>query len=246
MFRSLIIATAALCASHAFGADMVPKAAPSVAAPVSASNFYIGAMGVASKQRAAIEQVAIPPSGDLKPAGMSAGAVAGYGGWNGNAFFAVEADAAYDWQKDANLCVSLKDCSVRPTWLMTQRVVVGMTLSGITGTIPSRTLTRSPNSQWPTTAMVAPSLASTLAMPYLTAGVAERRLGACMTGECGKDWITGYVLGGGVRAPLTLTTSFDVSYLYAKYNQDFTLPSQLGTVKNGSEHMFRFGLIAHM
>lgn len=213
--RSLILCAALLSfASDVRAADMpaAPSAVKAAAiAPVatSASGFYFGGTGVAAKTRGNFG------SGDVTPSGSMAGVVAGYALYAGQALFAVEADGQYSFARQSKDCANGL-CDMKPTWLMSQRIVVGMPLTTLMGT--TQRVASVPPSQWPTPLNAPATLASATAMPYLTAGIAERRFQTCIDAAvCENVWHTGWTAGGGLRVPVSAGFTADLGYLYIGY-----------------------------
>lgn len=251
--RYLLAAAIALAGSSAALAADLPPVFKALPLPVAVTSpwpgFYFGALAAGAKTSGQFDFVAIPGTGNIHPTGYMAGAQVGYGTWNGSLFLGVEADGSYDFSKTHNSCVIVLDCSIKSSWLMTQRVVVGMTASGISGAIPVPASTA--KSQWPIPLKVPTTAWASALMPYLTAGLAERRTQACVTLDgCSRQWIMGPAVGGGVRLPASANFSLGVEYLYVNYNKSFVpaggpaiFPAMF---KANSEHIARVIGTYHM
>ncbi len=253
MRHALFLAAAfAAISTAASGADMPVKAPPP--APAAAwSGFYFGINVAGAQTKDSFDFVVVPGTGNLHPTGLMPGATVGVGSWlGGNLYVGVEADGAYDFLKTDNTCVLLMDCRIRSSFFLTQRAIVGVPLATITGAVQSRT-----NSQLlgSTGAVVPANLAAAQILPYLTAGVAERRIEACVfdplgvSQGCEREWLVGFAYGAGVRIPLSQNVSFDVSYLRVNYKKNFVPNAAVAifpaTFNAESEQMIRLGANFH-
>lgn len=221
----------------AIAADM-PQPVKAVA-PVAASNqsgFYFGAVAFADKSRGNFG------TGDITPSGTMGGIVAGYAAFAGQALFAVEADGEYDLARDKKPCGAVDMCDVKPTWFMSQRIVIGMPLASLTGAV--QRATTAAGTQWPVPLNVPASLSAATALPYLTAGIAERRFQSCIDGDCNKLWRAGWTAGGGFRVPISAGITADIGYLYVGYRKHAveTLPG----FSPASEQIAKAALHYHM
>lgn len=239
-----------LTAMPVFAADMaVYKAPPAPVVVPAYSGFYFGAVAGGAKSNGQFDFVSIPGSGTLHPTGYMLGGQAGFGGWYGNAFVAFEADFAYDFSKTNAPCGIVLDCKIDSGWFLTQRVVLGATMGGITGRIAQSSLAS--KAQWPTTLALPQSAMASALMPYVTLGIAERRTKACVTANgCAHEWIAGPAAGGGVKLPIAAGSTVGAEYLYVNYNKNFIPASDVaifpGTFKAKSEHMLRLNLTTHL
>ncbi len=252
LFHAIAAAALAL-ASPAFAADM-PLKAPAPLAVSAPSNFYIGGFAAGAKTKADFDFVAIPGTGNLHPTGFMPGAVIGVGFWSGATYFAVEADAAYDFIKTDNPCVIVLNCKIENSFFLTQRGIFGIALPAITGAVQSRA--GSSAGVWPTTTSLPVTAWASQIMPYVTAGVAERRIEACIDAaliggpkECAKEWIVGWTAGAGLRVPISTHVSLDLTYLYVGWNKSFVPTSNVSifpaTFEAKSEQVGRAGLLIH-
>lgn len=243
MFKrsQIILCAALLCiASDAKAADLPQPVAVAVAQKAVATSVtngvYFGATGVAAKTRANFG------SGDVTPTGTMAGAVVGYALYAGQALFAIEADAQYSIARQSKDCAN-DVCDMKPTWLMSQRLVFGMPLTSLTGA--AQRAASVPSSQWPTPLNAPATLASATAMPYLTAGIAERRFQTCIdAAACERGWHGGWATGGGFRVPVSAGFTADIGYLYIGYRK-----KNLDTVPMfvpASEQVIKASLHYHM
>lgn len=237
--RSLILLAAlASFAADTRAADM-PQPVKSVAvAPVttSANGLYFGALLADAKSR-------VNAGADIKASGAMGGAVVGYAMYAGTALFAVETDGQYLWARDNKDC-GLSTCDMKPSWLLTQRAVIGMPLGSLTGAV--QRAASAPPSQWPVPLNVPASLSGATAMPYLTAGVAERRFELCVdSAACNKSWSTGWTTGGGFRVPVSAGFTMDIGYLYVGYGKHLNgnVPAAFRAT---SEQIMRASLHYHM
>ena len=217
--RRLLLAIASLVlAGPALAADLPAKAPPSfVPAAAPYSGFYIGVNGGGAQTTGAFSFLELPGTGNLKPSAGKAGLTAGYGPWLGSGYLGVEADADYDFTKQNVPCViDLTNCKIKSGWFFTQRLVLGTSIGAISGTAAQ--LVRTPQG-W-----TVPSSAWAAALvPYVTGGVAERRIEACIDPmPCGKEWLVGWTVGGGLKFPVSTHVTFDVSYLYTSWNKSFS------------------------
>ncbi len=246
---SLICTLAALSCGQAMAADMPAKAPAAVVAASPWSGLYFGAIGAGAKT--ALDTNAfleIPGSGNIKPSGLMAGGLVGAGTWAGNLFLGVEADASYDFSKADHPCVQFgivaPGCEVKSGWFLTQRLLLGAQLNSITGAVRSAAPARL--TQWRDQLNVPSTLAASTLIPYITAGLAERRTETCILQDCTKRWLLGPVVGGGIRIPVSQGFSLGVEYLYANYNKHFTTPSVTEVeFKAISEHLARISLTGH-
>lgn len=258
MHRSFLVAAIALVGmGSALAADLPPpilKAPPALTAASAWSNLYIGASVFGAKTKDSFDFVTIPGTGNLHPTGVMPGLVVGAGFWYGPAWLGVEADAAYDFIKTDNSCVVVLDCRIKNSFFLTQRAIVGVALPAITGAIQNRTSALP--AQWPQPMGLPASAFAAQIMPYLTVGVAERRIEACIDSPmlgisqgCAKEWIVGLAYGGGIRIPVSQHTAIDVSYLHASYNKSFVPASGVaifpGAFQAKSENAARAALIFH-
>lgn len=229
----------------AIAADL-PVKAP-VFVPIIApilGGFYLGAFGGMGMSNERFEFVTIPGSGNLHPSGSQAGAKVGVTQWMGSIMLGIEADAAYDFGRGQSTpCVlDTTSCTTKGSWIFTQRVLVGL----VPGT-GLRALSGRSADQWPVPLSLPRRLAESAVVPYVTAGVAERRI-AVEVERLGsaQQWLVGWTAGGGLRVPVASGISLDVSYLYVNYNKNF-VPSgaALGVFPANfhatSEHLGRVG-----
>lgn len=237
-------------ATDARAADMIPTApVKAFAAPVAVGSWngvYVGALGAVAKTKGQYDFLTLPGAGNVNPSGAMAGAVVGVGTWLGNLRAAAEVDASYDFSHDNKPCGAVESCKTKASWFMSQRVVIGATLDSMTGAAKRAGAT--PASQWPVPINVPSSLATATMLPYLTGGIAERRLTACVDG-CQERWLVGWTAGGGMRIPVSQSVTFDTHYLYVRYNKSFTPGADVtifpAVVTTESEHIIRGGLHAH-
>lgn len=240
-----------LLSPAALAADMPVKAPPRVAVPVTPwSGIYFGVIGGGAKTRGEFSFLNVPGSGDITPSGLLVGGLVGFGAFTAsNTLFAVEVDGSYDFTKSDTTCVLVLNCEMKSSWFLTQRLVVGAPLGAITGSVP-RAAPAAP-SQWPVPLNVPNSLSAANIMPYLTAGIAERRLEACVTKVgCEQEWLVGWVAGGGIKVPIAQAFSMDLQYLYVGYNKHF-IPAGGPMIfptdfKTSNEQMLRIGLTGHL
>lgn len=218
--------------------------APLLNALAAPGGFYVGvfASGGASKER--FDFVSLPGTGSIYPNAFMGGAKVGYAQWNGSVMFGLEADVGHDIAKSvSNDCGIAMVCKSKGSWLLTQRLMIGNALGATNGKvlgIPSA-------DQWPVPLSVPSSLAAANVTPYLTAGVAERRIATDVQGfGAAHEWLVGWVAGAGVRVPVAQAISLDVSYMYVGYNKSFIPASNpvpvFPTFKATSEQMGRVAL----
>lgn len=220
MKRFLFGLLAASLATSALAADL-PRA-PVLKAPsiiTTPGGLYVGAFigGGATKEH--FDFVSIPGSGSLHPTGVQVGAKVGYAVWMGGLSIGAEADVAYDLnlRKQSNPCGAILMCESKGSWLLTQRAVIGWVLGS-----GARAVATGTPDQWPVPISLPASFAEAKIIPYITGGVAERRITAKVVGlGQGEEWLVGWVAGGGVRIPVSQAVSFDLSYLYIGYNKNF-------------------------
>lgn len=248
--QKMILATlaAAALAAPAYAADMPAKVAPVVTAASPWSGFYFGAIGAGAKTAGDVQSILdIPGQGNLRPSGLMAGGLVGIGGWVGNLFVGLEADASYDFSKADQLCAFgavATDCQMKSGWFLTQRAVIGAQMGSLTGA--ARRVAPSSVTQWRDRLNLPSTFATSTVMPYVTGGIAERRIEACVAGACGKEWIAGPAFGGGIRVPVSSGVSVGVEYLYVKYDKHFaTSPIFPAEFKAVSEHLARVSLTGH-
>lgn len=249
------IAAAASLTSFAFAADMPARPilkAPPIAATEPWSGLYFGALVSVAKTKGEFDFVTIPGTGNLHPTGIMPGVVVGAGAWRGAAWIGFEADVGYDFSKTDNACVVVLDCQIKSSFFLTQRIVFGMPLGAITGAVQARA--NAAGSQWPASLSLPASFAASALMPYVTAGIAERRIEACVGAfhlgqSCGREWLVGWTAGAGLRIPVSAGISLDVSYLYVGYNKNFVTASGAAifpaTFDAKSEQVGRLMLLGH-
>lgn len=233
----------AICLSFAAttrlrAADMpTPKPSPVAVVQTAGAGIYVGGLFADAKSRGNFEGIGV----DTKAAGAMGGALIGYAGYLQTTLFAFEADTQYTWGRDDRQCGNVA-CDMRPSWLLTQRVVVGMPLTSLTGA--TQRAAAAPASQWPVALTVPASLSAATAMPYVTAGVAERRIETCEQVSCAKTWAVGWTLGGGFRIPISAGFSADIGYLYVNFgkHRDTSEPTFSAT----SEQIMRAAVHYHM
>jgi opacity protein-like surface antigen len=186
------------------------------------------------------------PGGTLFPAGGIVGVTAGFGGALGAAYAAVEGDFDYDFNRAETSCtfagISTR-CGSKDSVLMTQRAVFGVPLSAITGAAGQFKLptTLAPPSQWPVPINVPANFAIGNLMPFVTAGIAERNVSAFVdptgipvpagspkgtkealyAGGSGTEWLVGYVVGGGLKMPISNGVTAGVEYDFIGFNKSF-------------------------
>ena len=261
--RKLLLLSAALSLPGlAYAADLPAKVAVPAQSP--SSGFYLGINGAGAKLSSAFDTaeaktLLIPGTGDIHPSGAMAGVTVGAGLWNGNAYFGLEADADYDFSK-ANIAgcafaivprveepVST-GCRVKSGFFFTERVIVGATLGGLTGAAVQRGAPAPSN--WPVPINGPTSFYAAQIMPYITGGVAERRLAACVDlVGCNSQWLVGWTAGGGLRLPVSTNVSLDVSYLYVDWNRHFNPAGPMifpNAFKATSEQIFKLGFGYHL
>jgi opacity protein-like surface antigen len=252
--RKLVLATfaAVALAAPAYAADMPAKVAPAAPAATPWSGFYFGAIGAGAKTAGDFALLDIPGNGNVRPSGFMAGGMIGVGGWTGNLFIGLEADASYDFSKADQPCgfvaSTVIGCELKSGWFLTQRAVIGAQMNSITGA--ARRVAPAKVTQWRDSLSVPNTFAASSIMPYVTAGIAERRVSACITDQgCARQWIMGPAFGGGVRVPVSAGFSLGVEYLYVKYDKSFT-PAGGPAIfeadfKAVSEHLGRISLTGH-
>lgn len=245
--RRFLLALAAMYAMPALAADLpapVFKAVPT-AVLSGPGGLYLGAFTGGGMTTERFDFVTIPGSGNLKPSGFQGGAKIGYGLWiSPSLMIGLEADGAIDLGRtQANACGVAAVCSSKNSWLFTQRAVFGWAMgSGL------RAAGASTPDQWPVPLNLPTNFSAAKIVPYITAGVAERRIEAeAMDLGKGKEWLVGAVGGVGVKVPISASISFDVSYLYVNYNKNFIPASTPAGIfqpefKATSEHIGRVAL----
>jgi len=243
-----------LLAGPAIAADMPVKSPvqPAVTTSTAWSGLYFGVNGggamLGNKFDSTIE---LPGTGNLRPSAGLAGLTAGWGFWSPTGpYFGIEVDGDYDFTKQNVTCFVDVNCKVKSGFLFTQRVIVGATLSGITG-VAQKALARSA----PTNVPVAspPTLYAGNLMVGLTGGVAERRLEACIDpAGCQKEWLVGWTIGPEIKASVASNWSLDAKYLYINWNKNF-IPASSGPAifnavpfKATTEHLLMLGLSYHL
>lgn len=223
-FGALLLALALLASIiagswSARAADMPIKAPPLA---LSGSGLYLGINGGAAIADQAYDFVTLPGTGTLHPAGAMAGVTLGFGGSLGGLYAAVESDFDYDFTRSETSC-GVSRCGARDSWFLSQRLVLGVPLSGLTGAlakIPAGSL--APPSQWPVPISVPASLSASAIMPFVTGGLYERDAAAFITGQGHADeWMLGYGGGGGLRVPLAAGWSAKAQYEYIIFNRNF-------------------------
>jgi opacity protein-like surface antigen len=233
-------------------ADLPAKAPtnPSVVTPW--SGIYFGVIGTGAKSESEFKSVLdVPGTGTLKPSGFMGGGLVGFGGFYGNVLLAVEVDASYDFSKADTTCtigsgeiVGIAPCSLKGGWFLTQRLVLGAPMGAITGV--AQRVGRTTPAQYPTNVNVPNTFAAANVIPYVTAGIAERRFQGCLGDLCGREWIVGPTFGGGIKIPVSSGMSFDVSYLYTSWRKNFAVEDFPGFgFHPSSEQMLRLGLHGH-
>lgn len=236
----LVAAIFLLSTNEARAADMpapAKAAAPATIVQTSGAGFYFGGIFADAKSRGNFEGVGV----DTKSAGAMGGALLGYAGYLQTTLFAFEVDSQYSWNRDDRQCGNVA-CDMRPSWLLTQRVVIGMPLTSLTGAAQRPSI--APASQWPVALTVPASLSAATAMPYATAGVAERRIETCEIVSCAKAWAVGWTVGGGFRIPISAGFSADIGYLYVNFGKgrDTSVPTFSAT----SEQIMRAAVHYHL
>lgn len=239
------------CSAHA--ADM-PLKAPPLPVPLSAiagSGFYVGFNGGAAAADQSYQFVTLPgaaagANGKLFPAGVMGGATVGFGGSLGGIYAAVESDFDYDvtagetgcaFAATAKLTVNSR-CGAKNSWLLSQRLVLGVPLSGLTGAVGKINTTKlAAPSQWPIPIALPTNISVSNVMPFVTGGIAERNVAAYVDptgmlpsvkgkeamfpGGHAQEWLVGYVVGGGIRVPLATGWSAKAKYDYIGFNKSF-------------------------
>lgn len=244
---------AALIASPSFAADMPPapqlvrKAAVVTAQPW--AGMYLGINGAGAKTRGEFSMLAIPGTGDVRPSGAMAGMTIGAGAWLNGLYVGAEADGDYDFSKAKVACgFAPTDCRMKDGYLLTQRILIGSTLPGLMTAAQNRGL--SAPAQWPVPLNVPASLSASTMLPYLTAGIAERRTEACVDlVGCNKEWLIGWTAGGGIKIPVSQAASIDIGYLYVNWNKHFNpagAPVFPTDFKATSEHVLKAGVQFHL
>jgi opacity protein-like surface antigen len=252
----LLSAVLALTGAPSLAADLPAKAPVAPTAVTPWSGIYFGVLGTGAKsENEAHSLINIPGSGSLKPSGMMAGGLVGFGGFYGNVLIAVEIDGSYDFSKADTTCITadgkdpvITSCSLKSGWFLTQRLVLGAPIGSITGA--AQRVGRTAPTQYPTNVNVPNTFAAANIVPYVTAGIAERRIKACFAEICGHEWMAGSTLGGGIKIPVSSGMSFDVSYLYTSWRKNFIsndAPESLfpAQFRSSSEQMLRMGLYGH-
>lgn len=246
--RRLLFALAGLYIAPALAADLPKPIFKAVPAAILSGpgGLYVGAFAGGGMTTQRFDFVTIPGSGNLKPSGFQGGVKVGYGLWvNPSLMVGLEADAAMDFGRtQENACGVAAVCSSKGSWLFTQRAVFGWAMgSGL------RAAGASTPDQWPVPLNLPANFSEARIVPYLTAGVAERRIEAEAMGlGKGKEWLVGAVGGVGVKVPVSSAISFDVSYLYVNYNKNFIPASSAPGIfspefKATSEHIGRVALV---
>lgn len=251
----ILIGAAALAVMFpvAHAADM-PVKAPAALAAASDGGLYFGLLGAGAKTPTDVAFLNIPGTGNIKPSGYMAGALVGAGMWRNGFFLGLEADGSFDFSKAKQPCAEVADCTVKSGFFLTQRVVIGAQLSDITGA--ARRAAPASVTQWRDQINVPTTLSASTIMPYLTAGIAERRIEACVdivdspsSSRCTSEWLIGATGGGGVRIPVSANFSVGAEYLYVRYDKHFAPaggpPLFEAEFKTISEHVGRLSLIGH-
>jgi high affinity Mn2+ porin len=257
MFNRMIsiAAAAAMCAAAlpAAAADM-PVKAPTLSIPGAQwSGFYLGIHAAGAKTSGEFDFVTLPGTGSLHPTGIMPGVTVGVGSWLGGAWIGVEADASYDFAKTNNPCIVVLNCSIKNSFFLTQRGVLGIALPALTGAVQSRAPS---GGNWPSSIQLPANVLAAQVMPYVTAGIAERRIEACVDSSvlglsqgCGREWLVGWTAGGGLRIPVSQHVSLDLSYLYVGWNKNFVPASTVaifpGTFEAKSEQIAKLAIIGH-
>jgi opacity protein-like surface antigen len=243
MKATTILAVLAVLTSPAMAADL-PAKAPVAPQTYTAGGLFIGINGAGAQTNGAFNFLDVPGTGNLHPSGGMAGLTAGYGLWTGRAYFGLEVDADFDFTKQNVTCATDANCKIKQGWFFTQRAVVGTSIGTISGVAASRGVTPQgfgvPTSAW-----------AAALIPYITGGVAERRLEACIDPlPCGKEWLVGWTVGGGLKMPISTQMSLDLTYLYVSWNKNFSPTPSLGapftTFKAIDEQILKVGLSYHL
>lgn len=254
MYRKSLAALCAVLAfssfNLAYAADM-PIKAPPLPIALSGSGFYLGVNGGAAAADQQYQFITLPGTatsapggvnGKLFPAGIMGGATVGFGGSVGGLYAAIETDYDYDVAHAETTCaygaVSSR-CGMHNSWLLSQRLVLGVPLSGITGAIGKvNTNGFTPPSQWPIPITMPATLSASNLMPFITAGIAERNVSAYVDptgtppvapskkeglfpGASGQEWLIGYIVGGGLRLPLATGWTAKAEYDFIGFNKSF-------------------------
>jgi opacity protein-like surface antigen len=257
--------------SAAFALAMVASQAPAADLPAKVpvpnsglwSGIYFGVNGAGAKLSSAFSTTSDLPisgTGNVHPSGAMAGLTLGAGFWNGNVYLGLEADADYDFSKSNVTCVRTAipvqdvilldsgNCRVKSGFLFTERVLLGATLGGITNAAVVRGATAPTN--WPVPVSAPTSIYAATIMPFATAGIAERRLEACIDPiGCNKQWLVGWTVGGGLKLPVSTNMSIGLTYLYIDWNKHFNPAGPkvfLDIFKAGSEQLIKLNLDYHL
>jgi opacity protein-like surface antigen len=249
MMKRLLLGSALLCAAigSTWAADMPVKAPVQVVTQTPYTGLYFGVLGAGAKTPTDVEFLNIPGSGNIKPSGLMAGGLVGAGTWRGAMFVGLEADGSFDFSKAKQPCAVLTDCTIKSGWLLTQRVVIGAQLADLTGA--ARRIAPASGTQWRDQLALPSTLSGSTIMPYLTAGIAERRTEACVSDACSHQWLIGPTGGGGLRIPIASGVSVGAEYLYVRYDKHFSPaggpPIFAADFKAISEHIGRVSLTGH-
>lgn len=249
MKRFLLALLLALFAVPALGADMPAPVLKAPAAAAAWSGFYLTGFAAGAKTDANFSFLAVPGTGNVRPSGGMAGGGVGVGTWLGAIYVGAEADAAWDFTKANQPCIfSLTQCKTTSGFFLTQRGIVGVTLPGLASAAAARGITAP--AQWPVPLNVPTSVYSGGLLPYLTGGIAERRLEAEVVGV-GKneEWLIGAVAGGGLKYVVSSGLSVKAEYLFVNWNKHFNPAGAAvfpADFKAQNEQVLRFGLDFHL
>ena len=249
MNRLLVASIFTILPGLAGAADLPTKAASAPLSSTSWSGFYISGFGAGAKTDAEFSFLAVPGTGNIRPSGGMAGGGVGVGTWLGPIYLGAEADAAWDFTKANQPCIfSLTQCKTTSGFFLTQRGLIGVTLPGLASSASARGLTAP--SQWPVPLSVPQSVYSAGLLPYLTAGVAERRLEAEVVGV-GKneEWLVGATFGGGLKYIVSSGLSVKAEYLFVNWNKHFNPAGPAifpVDFKAQNEQVLRIGLDLHL
>jgi opacity protein-like surface antigen len=236
MKRFTFALLASLAALPAFAADLpLPTKAPVPLSAIAGSGFYIGINGGAAGSGESYNFITAPgtaaaaPSpfapGKVYPAGAMTGLTVGFGGTLGGVYAALESDFDYDFTRGQSACGFggvMTMCGANNSWLFTQRVVLGLPLSSLSGVASKIPTSAASPSQWPVPISLPTNISVGNLMPFVTAGIAERNVSAFVTGYGnGQEWLVGYDVGGGLRMPLASGWSAKVQYDYIGFNKSF-------------------------
>lgn len=248
-----VLLVASLLSFTAYAADMPLKTLAPLPSP-SGSGLYAGAFLGAGMANQAYQFVTLPGTGELHPIGALPGAMVGFGGTMGALYVGIEADALYDLSKAGSTCGGGNTmwCTSRNGFFLSERLVVGAPLSSLTGAIPATARKAFvPPSQWPIPIALPTNLGDVTAiMPFVTGGLYERNVGACISSQgCGQEWMLGYGGGGGIRVPLTAGWNAKAQYDFISFNKNFVPANSAaifaGTFKQNNEQRFGLGLDYH-